>query len=210
MKQKLIINADDYGMSPRFNTGIIYMINHKIVSSTTVMINEKYIDAQELLKNKSISVGLHINVTEENCEKETEKQIKKFEKIFGTLPSHMDGHKHCHLRPYTLHETIKCAKKYAIPLRSRFVEDRKIIQKNNVATPDHYISWHPIRFAKLYRNLQENDAPITELVSHPGYFDKNCSYPYNREREEEMSILQKPEIQDLIISKYELISYDQL
>jgi chitin disaccharide deacetylase len=66
MKKKLIVNADDYGISESVNTGIIEAVSRGIVTSTSVMIN--MVDDKstiELLKKSvpHVSVGIHINLT---------------------------------------------------------------------------------------------------------------------------------------------------
>ncbi len=39
MKKKLIVNADDFGLSPGVNKGIIEAYLNGILSSTTLMVN---------------------------------------------------------------------------------------------------------------------------------------------------------------------------
>lgn len=63
--KKLIINADDFGLTEGCNKGIIKAINDGIVTSTTVMINMPYaIEGIELLKKMAFkSVGVHLTLT---------------------------------------------------------------------------------------------------------------------------------------------------
>ena len=65
MKKELIINADDFGLSDKINQGIVDAYLNGIVTSTTFMLNMPGEDnAVELAKkNKSLDVGLHINLT---------------------------------------------------------------------------------------------------------------------------------------------------
>lgn len=62
---QLIINADDFGLTPGCNAGIIRAMTQGIVSDTTLMVNTAYTaDAVTRLKNHGISrVGLHLNLT---------------------------------------------------------------------------------------------------------------------------------------------------
>ena len=62
MTQKLIVNADDYGLSPLFNKGILALIEKGIVTSTTVMIKRKYVRPALLTKFEKISIGLHLEL----------------------------------------------------------------------------------------------------------------------------------------------------
>lgn len=63
--RRLIINADDFNLTPGVNRGILLAHDRGVISSTTVMINllleEKTI--QEVQKRKKLGVGIHLNVT---------------------------------------------------------------------------------------------------------------------------------------------------
>ncbi len=207
--QKFIINADDYGLSPRFNQGIIKLAQKNIVTSTTVMVKRDFVDVKSLESIDDISIGLHLELKKKSRKGEVEKQINLFQKLFGQLPSHLDGHQHCHLEKNNLPLVINAAKKLDIPIRSRFPEDRKIIRESGIKTPDEFISWHPERKSKLFERLEEMTERIVELVCHPGYYDPDCSYPYNERRESELKILNSNEFLKEI-SKFNLINYSSL
>lgn len=57
--KKLIITADDYGMSPAVNQAIDEGIAAGLITSTNVMMNMPFCGDAVLLKKKKISVGLH-------------------------------------------------------------------------------------------------------------------------------------------------------
>ena len=63
--KRLIINADDFGLSEGVNRGIEKAISQGIVSSTTVMVNmpKAYEIVNFLKKNPKVGVGIHINLT---------------------------------------------------------------------------------------------------------------------------------------------------
>lgn len=65
MKQALIINADDFGISRGVNQAIIMAHKEGILNSTSILINAPYtLDAiQQLSFVKSLNVGLHLNLT---------------------------------------------------------------------------------------------------------------------------------------------------
>ncbi|RHW52043.1 hypothetical protein DS831_01555 [Bombilactobacillus bombi] len=65
MTKKVIINADDFGMSEAFNYGVVKAFNEGVVSSTTIMINQPAAPhAVALLKEAPhLYVGLHVNLT---------------------------------------------------------------------------------------------------------------------------------------------------
>ncbi len=62
---KLILNADDFGLSPSINRGIIECIDEGLITSTTMMMNTPYTDeAIALAKEHNLkNVGIHLNLT---------------------------------------------------------------------------------------------------------------------------------------------------
>ncbi len=62
---KLIINADDFGLSKSITDGIINGIKIGCITSTTIMANMPYAKyaVEQAIKNKLTCVGLHINLT---------------------------------------------------------------------------------------------------------------------------------------------------
>jgi predicted glycoside hydrolase/deacetylase ChbG (UPF0249 family) len=209
MKKNLIINADDYGLSKQFNKGILELIEKEIVTSTTVMIKRKFINPKDLLSHKNISIGLHLELSLETPRKEIENQIKIFRKLFGRFPSHLDGHKYYHLLPGNFSKVLKIAKKYKLPVRSASSVDRKIMRKAGVKTPDQFISWHPDRKEKLFKDLKNARGKTIELLCHPGYFDPKSSSSYNGQRGKELKILKSKHFEKLL-KNLGLISYSSL
>ena len=62
---KLIINADDFGLSKSVSDGIIEGIKDGYITSTSIMINMKYAEyaVQQAMKHNIDCIGLHINLT---------------------------------------------------------------------------------------------------------------------------------------------------
>ena len=62
---KLIINADDFGLSKSISDGIIEGILGGYITSTSIMANMKYAEyaVKEALKHNINCIGLHINFT---------------------------------------------------------------------------------------------------------------------------------------------------
>lgn len=62
---KIIINADDFGLTKSVNKAILNLAEAGSLSSTTVMASlPDAIEARELLKYKNVSIGLHFNLTQ--------------------------------------------------------------------------------------------------------------------------------------------------
>lgn len=65
---KIIVNADDFGMTSSVNRAILEMMDVGSVTSTTVMVNMPYAEeVSELLKRPKVSIGLHFNLTQGPC-----------------------------------------------------------------------------------------------------------------------------------------------
>ena len=66
MNAKLIINADDFGIHPEINKGILDSFKNGALTSTTLLVTTPYlaesVDALKVL-NQSLPTGLHISLT---------------------------------------------------------------------------------------------------------------------------------------------------
>ena len=59
---KVIINADDFGITKGVNKAIFELVDAKVLTSTSVMTNMPYYNRVENLKNE-IGIGIHLNLT---------------------------------------------------------------------------------------------------------------------------------------------------
>ena len=208
-RPKLIITADDYGMSSRFNQGMLEAARAGLITSISVMIKRKYIRKSELL-NLAVSLGLHLELKPSSSYREITSQIARFKKRFGRLPDYLDGHQHQHVTPENIDRVIRAAKHYHLAIRSRLPADRLTLKQSGASTPDNFVSWHPERLPVLAERLQKSRAfDISELVVHPGYYDARCSYGYNQEREAELAFVQSARFQELI-QPFQLVGYTYL
>ena len=150
---KLIVNADDFGISIGTNYGILEAHKNGIVSSTTLMVNMPACGhAIELAKsNPTLGVGIHFNLTKgkpmttidsltstsgeffknyKNValakEEDIEKELRaQLEKFlsYGIEPSHFDSHHHVHLLPNVMNVVERLAKEYNKPIRKAWYQD---------------------------------------------------------------------------------------
>ena len=62
---KLIINADDFGLSKSISDGVIEGIKGEYITSTSIMANMEYAEyaIKEAVKHNITCIGLHINLT---------------------------------------------------------------------------------------------------------------------------------------------------
>lgn len=207
-KKSLIINADDFGRSEKINQGILKAIDQGVVTSVSVMINQPFVQKEPLI-NQKVSIGLHVELREEDdTKKDVKAQIEKFEKLFGQLPSHLDGHNHCQAELDRINDFLSVAKQYNLPVRSWKKEDREIIRLAEVKTPREFISWHPTRKEKMMASIKKLPAGVSEMVVRPGYYDQNSDLRYNRLREDELNIICSEEFKKLLKdNKLTLVSY---
>ena len=62
--RKLIICADDFGMSEGVNEGILLTYKADAVTDTSLLVNgPAFLDAVKIIKQNKIPVGLHVNIT---------------------------------------------------------------------------------------------------------------------------------------------------
>ena len=216
---RIIINADDYGLSKNFNKGIIYCFRKKLITSTTVLINKPCVDEKPITKIKNLSMGLHLEFKDINI-KNTKtikriinQQYKEFLKRFDKKPSHIDGHKGCLVvNPKILTEVLKLAKKEGFAVRSDQLLQNKKIKSAGIKTTDSGLIWityrKPIEIMNDLNKLREGTY---ELICHPGYYDPKSDSSLNKERENDIKFLESNGFQNWIKEKrVELINYNQL
>ena len=113
----LIVNADDFGRSAAVNGGIMRAHEHGIVTSASLMV--RWPDAEpaaELARGTKLAVGLHFDIGEweyrdgewravyevleeespDAVERELARQLERFERLVGHVPTHLDSHQHVH------------------------------------------------------------------------------------------------------------------
>lgn len=141
--KEVIICADDYGVDPNVDAAIVELAAQGRLSATSVLvdadISSESIDAIALL---DIDVGLHLNFTEvfgqlssQNVmplskliiraharllsrswvKANIERQLDRFEALFGHVPDYVDGHLHVHQLPIIRDELIEALSRRQLP-----------------------------------------------------------------------------------------------
>jgi predicted glycoside hydrolase/deacetylase ChbG (UPF0249 family) len=194
---KLIITADDFGMSRIFNEKILELLKNGFITSTNLMVKRvtedqkhQLIRLTKLFNSKKISVGLHCELDEKNkIEPQILKQYHSFYSLMGFYPTHLDIHKEPTL------ETIKIlnnfAEKLNLPVRNMGIKANTKQTINQAFVTKLYIVNEMVNFLN---NM--NDEESYELVIHPGEYDPNCKSSLNEEREKDYENIIK--IQELI------------
>jgi predicted glycoside hydrolase/deacetylase ChbG (UPF0249 family) len=203
----LIVNADDLGMTPGVNAGVIEAHQRGVVTSASLMVKQPAAEeaARLAAANPRLGLGLHIDLAE--CElgrklyarvdvgdqaavaTEIEEQLALFVSLVGREPDHLDSHQHAHFSGPVRAEALRLAITLRIPLRNL---DPRIAfcgdfygQKGEQPSPER------ISLAHLLQLVEEMPDGWTELMCHPGRAIDVRSV-YARERETELAVLCDP------------------
>ena len=125
--RRLIINADDLGLSPGVNEGILDAHTTGIVTSASLMVLERAAESavDAIGGYHGLSVGLHFV---DDCgtdlddpgqtERSFDRQLERFRKLTGRDPTHLDSHHHLHTASSERLATFAgFAKRLGVPLR---------------------------------------------------------------------------------------------
>lgn len=218
MIQNLIINADDYGMSPGVSYGILHGIKKGIISSTTVMMNMEYaLEFLPLLKGIDVGVGVHLNITcgkpltncpsltnddqfkncrdyddtinKEELYKEWKAQVDLFIKHFG-MPDHLDSHHHMHMKYFDVFQKLN--ENYHLPYRQETMNDNHFAKLIHDFENDVSI--------ELFKSILEKYDKNVEMFCHPAFIDHYLMHhsSYNLPRFNELHVLTSTEVKDLL------------
>lgn len=142
---KLIINADDFGLRPGVDRGIMQLLLQGAVQSVSVMVNQSSSrEAMAFIRNHpEFGAGLHLDLDSyfyeggfctdrqgkflvpelffdnpvllERIARDLDEQISLFYSGTGRMPDHLDGHHHVHLFPAVLQMVVPAMTAAGIP-----------------------------------------------------------------------------------------------
>lgn len=218
----IVVNADDLGVSPGVNRGIVEAHRQGLLTSTSLMVNMPASEegARLALGLPALSVGLHANLTDVagqplvdletggDCGRVLQQQLDRFQELMGRLPTHLDSHHNLHRSPALLPHFLELADRYGLPLREH--------------SPVRYLSsfygqWNgethleQIDVQGLIRLLEtEIREGMTELSCHPGYCDPELRSSYRTEREVELRSLCDPGVREFLSAQdIRLVSFGE-
>jgi predicted glycoside hydrolase/deacetylase ChbG (UPF0249 family) len=138
-ERRLIMNADDFGISPGVNAGIIEAHERGIVTSASLMVRWPDAVAAANLgrEHPRLSLGLHVDIgewaftegewvrlyevvsadDEAALREELNRQIGAFEQITGHVPTHLDAHQHAHATDPLRSLMLAAAERLGVPVR---------------------------------------------------------------------------------------------
>jgi len=213
-KRYLIVNADDFGMSPGVNRGIMKTHECGILTSASLLV--RWSAAAEAAsygrRQDKFSLGLHVDLGEwvyrsgqwlpnyqlvnlkeaKAVEKEIASQVAVFLKLVGRAPTHLDSHQHVHRREPVHSILLQLANKFRIPLR--FYNHKvqycgKFYGQTTQGLPNPNI----LSVSGLLTILKTLPTGYTELGCHPGEAN-DVQTDYRAERIQEVKILCNPQV----------------
>jgi predicted glycoside hydrolase/deacetylase ChbG (UPF0249 family) len=224
----LIVNADDFGLSPCVNRGVARAHDEGIVTSASLMVRPAAAaDAVALWRERpTLGLGLHLDFGEwayrggewvelyrtaalddpEAIESEIERQLEAFRHLTGAEPDHIDSHQHVHRDEPLRSAVLRLSEQLDVPVRhfceaTRYCGDFYGQARRGEPLPD------AITPAALRRILEGLPAGVTEVACHPAEA-QDFSSVYAAERMRELEALCHPEARAAIEDqKIELISF---
>lgn len=153
--KRLIINADDFGLSKDVNDAIIEAHEFGTITSTSIMTNMNAFDHAVNSYEKTLGIGIHLNLTQGNslitnnpfnkfnkykaiayltnkifAEKEFRKQIEKVLDT-GIKPDHLNTHHHIHAFRPLKELVVQLANEYHI-YKIRWPQEKLSFKPNNL------------------------------------------------------------------------------
>ena len=192
--KKLIVNADDLGLNPKVNQGIIQAFKDGVVTTASLIVTkEGFEDAVNLIKdNPRLAVGIHIDLDEyfdidhsrgriigykvpllpidEICSKirqQIELVLSKDIKL-----DHLSGHHHVHLVKEILPKVVELMKEYKIPairFSKKIMPDPSLYDEFKKIIDENGIVYPPYFIEGWYWGNIDEPYTIAELMTHPGY-----------------------------------------
>jgi chitin disaccharide deacetylase len=217
IQRRLIVNADDFGLSPGVNRGVTEAHERGIVTSTSCMVRgEAIADAAAYGRDHpSLSIGLHVDLGEwtftdeawrplyevvslndaQAVEAEVARQLEAFRRWFGREPTHLDSHQHVHLREPARSVLAAIARRLEIRLRHVSSVIRYCGEFYGQTTEGLPIA-DAISVDGILRILGGLRAGITELACHPAAFNDLPATMYSHERVSEFEVLCDPQVRE--------------
>ncbi|HYD35095.1 MAG TPA: ChbG/HpnK family deacetylase [Vitreimonas sp.] len=205
----LVLVADDFGLTPGINRGCIAAIQTGILTELSLMMDSPATaeGVKAVLDNNIHGLGIHITLhdivgTGRYLKTDDYKQLlaeapaatlanrvrvelQKFEELTGRIPTHINGHKNCHLHPKVIDVVNEYALQHDIFVRpliafsdgnSAGQDMNDVLLQRGVKLTD-YIFEHIVgSFDEAQQGFVEDftmvaDNTVTEFFFHPAYVD---------------------------------------
>lgn len=195
MPARLIVTADDYGYSLRYDEGILRAARAGAIDAASAMVLREAGDPAPLLE-AGVEVGLHLELPPGvDAEGEPRRQLAAFERRFGRPPDYLDGHHHCHAGGPAVGVVAEIALELGVRVRSVDREHRERLRELGVATPDRLIGRYEETAAPVPAEVasveagEEPPGGLTEWMTHPGLADPGAGSSFDAGREDDLDVL---------------------
>jgi len=195
---RLIVNADDFGLTEGVTRGIVEAHVSGIVTSTSLMVDAAGASHAVGLSGEhpGLSIGLHFvddtPALDEpgHAAREFARQLDRFRELMGREPSHVDSHHHVHISRMSTFAAL--VEPLGVPLRG---DGRVPYLGAFFAHPEPGVIDHDRIRPPFLLSLLEQIGPgsgFTELGCHPGRVTDELHSSYAGEREIEVETLTEP------------------
>jgi predicted glycoside hydrolase/deacetylase ChbG (UPF0249 family) len=209
----LVVNADDFGLSPGVNEGVVRGHREGIVTSASLMVDGPAAAAAAALArdNPRLSVGLHVDVGEwafrdggwvpvyqraaddpDAVAAEVRRQLAVFRSLLGRDPTHLDSHQHAHRNDPLRQILGDLAGQLGVPLR-HFSPGVQYVGQFYGQTGDGRPWPDGIRVETLVGIIRELRPGVSELGCHPAV-DAGLPTAYDGERVVELAAICDPTV----------------
>jgi predicted glycoside hydrolase/deacetylase ChbG (UPF0249 family) len=214
----LIVNADDFGLCPEVNEGVVEAFEHGLVTSTSLMVRQPGAAAAAALAaaHPGLSVGLHVDLAEwvpdgdhewrlryqfadvadaDAVRAEVAHQLELFVELLGRAPTHLDGHQHVQRDEVVARPLQALARQLGVPLRHHAPDIRYCGEfYGQDARGRPYPEGTTVdQLVSIVRSLTDG---CTELACHPGRGVTPDESSYAVERDRELAALCDPAVRE--------------
>jgi predicted glycoside hydrolase/deacetylase ChbG (UPF0249 family) len=215
----LVVNADDFGLCPGVNRGIIAAHERGIVTSTSLMVRWPAAAAAAAYarSHSSLGVGLHLDLGEwifrdgewvqlyevvpvgdaQALATEVDHQLAEFRRLLGREPTHLDSHQHLHRDEPLKSIAQELAGRLSVPLR-HFTQGVGYCGDFYGQTAEGEPLPGNITADSLIGYLERLPRGVNELACHPGEETDDLSTMYRAERPVEVKSLCDPRVREAI------------
>jgi chitin disaccharide deacetylase len=221
----LIVNADDFGISPGVNAGIIQAHEQGIVTSTSLMVRQPAVEeaTRYARGNPRLGLGLHVDLGEwiyrdwqwhpvyqrvpmldaAAVEAEVRAQLQLFRELMGREPDHIDSHQHVHRRQPAAGVLERVGRELGLPVRGqapRIAFCGDFYGQGDDGLP---VAGRITRDG-LLSVLDTLGEGATELACHPGLLRDTTELGhtmYRQLRDDEVSVLCDPALPEALAAR---------
>lgn len=191
MDRRLIITADDFGLWPSYDAGMLDALRADLVDAVSVMVL-RLGSLPEELREWGGAVGLHVEAGADGSlrgREEVERQLEAFAGLVGEPADYLDGHHHCHAEPPVAGDVAELAAELDLPVRPVSEQHRALLRRAGVRTPDRLIGRYEQSEPVLPAELDALGPGWTEWMVHPGRADPASGSSYDAGRGEDLTAL---------------------